>query len=142
MKAGRELDALVAEKVMGWEVWGFDGDPGPCRESSEGYIWSWRPSTDIKAAWEVVERLGLTVTPVEVWFASEYDRAGGNPQPGYRWVAWKAMECAQVIENNPDPDNWTGMLDESFPPPDQVACTAPLAICLAALKAVGVEVPA
>ena len=66
MKAGRELDALVAEKVMGWER----GD------TSRGFM-KWYPagkrhksgcgefdipgySTDIAAAWEVVEKLGTS----------------------------------------------------------------------------------
>lgn len=62
MNPGRELDALVAEKVMGWTrtehlglkrtVWNI---PAP------SYIeWADDPppfSTDIAAAWEVVERL-------------------------------------------------------------------------------------
>lgn len=39
MKPGRELDALVAEKVLGSERIG------------------WAPSTDIAAAWELVEKL-------------------------------------------------------------------------------------
>jgi len=45
MKPGRELDALIAEKVMGWS-WGIIGDLIPAY------------STDISAAWEVVEEMG------------------------------------------------------------------------------------
>jgi len=51
MEPGRELDALVAEKVMGWthyrEEWG-----GVVPDSISHY------STDISAAWEVVEKMG------------------------------------------------------------------------------------
>jgi hypothetical protein len=63
LKAGPELDTLVAEKVMGWqrfrlaqlpygpEFWGGD-DP-----DAEGpFVHAWKPSTDIAAAWQVVER--------------------------------------------------------------------------------------
>lgn len=42
MKAGRELDALIAEKVMGWEK-----------------VWQpFFPSTEISDAWKVVEKCG------------------------------------------------------------------------------------
>lgn len=60
--AGRVLDALVAEKVMGWTLkgdtyarWVNDKDEymGPCEN-----VDFWSPSTSIAAAWEVVERLG------------------------------------------------------------------------------------
>lgn len=61
MPAGPEMDALVAEMVMEWRfrtdfdysppVDFWDG-PGVVRE-----IALWRPSTDIAAAWEVVEKL-------------------------------------------------------------------------------------
>lgn len=71
MKPGRELDALIAQKVMGWEVKHSDELKLP----SETYgpwpgRWAYRIppstgwscmipdfSTDIKAAWIVVERL-------------------------------------------------------------------------------------
>ena len=85
--AGRELDALVAEKVMGWTElepsttwsrWKF-GDPGDrwteteeewCRgvginPGSERYTPFPLFSTDISAAWEVVN----TVSAIEWGFA-------------------------------------------------------------------------
>jgi len=54
LEAGPQLDRIIAERVMGWEydllrdAWFKDG---------EGEIWAenWHPSTDIKAAWKVVE---------------------------------------------------------------------------------------
>lgn len=76
--AGRELDALVAEKVMGWTrcdhrdledgLWWCRGDGA--------HIWpaDWTPSTDIAAAWQVVERLvALTNWEVQV-FAKRHAR--------------------------------------------------------------------
>lgn len=122
MNAGPELDALIATKVMGWtrgisdvcnvlgwrtpdSIWVHDADGVP------------HYSTDIAAAWEVVEQLkahkdyvsfGLTDDSNSstatfanfegVWFAGFGLGVGG--------------ECVG-------------------------AATAPLAICLAALKAIG-----
>ena len=60
MKPGRELDALIAEKVMGETVtWG--GDPGgtiiPWVGEPDGIQGECPPySTDIAAAWAVVEK--------------------------------------------------------------------------------------
>jgi len=42
----RELDAAVAEKVM-----------GPDRKSDQHPTFGWHPSTSIAAAWEVVDRV-------------------------------------------------------------------------------------
>lgn len=63
LKPGRELDALVAEKVMGW-TYGH-----PCPEGMDCLHWvdekgevrDYKPpqySTDISAAWEVFEKNG------------------------------------------------------------------------------------
>jgi len=49
MKAGRELDALVAEKVMGWH-------PDLCGGKYEA-VKIPAYSSSISAAWEVVEKL-------------------------------------------------------------------------------------
>lgn len=94
MVEGRELDALIAEKVMGW----FDYYPhfstehhfsgwfaevpkdklGICMADED-----WSPSTDIAAAWEVVEKVDadLDARCVDVWrdanhwnFSIHYDK--------------------------------------------------------------------
>ena len=75
MPAGPEIDALVAERVMGWEVkrtsetFGLSGDPLPAlyfdpgsgekcwRENGKRFWQEWRPSEDVAAAFEVVEEL-------------------------------------------------------------------------------------
>jgi hypothetical protein len=72
MEAGAALDAIVAERVMGWKQ---DPRPFPRWEdgSEHGSDWyvdgngdyyecsnqcdTWRPSLDIAAAWVVVEKL-------------------------------------------------------------------------------------
>ncbi len=124
MKAGRELDALVAEKVMGWEKFSIH-DEGASPEwtalmRSRGYTWMWKQkecckwdeiqscppySTDVKAAWEVVEKINghrLIIIPL---FSSDADE----------WESWRVE------------------LDRE----ETCARTFPLAICLAALKSVG-----
>lgn len=51
--AGRDLDALVAERVMGWEAptWHHPEGWGTSDSSIPHF------STDISAAWEVVEKM-------------------------------------------------------------------------------------
>ncbi len=104
MKPGRELDALVAEKVMGWKmdasaVW---HGPGPSCLVLPHY------STDIADAWEIVEKL-------------------------------QSQDWACILDNVKDfLGNWQAHFEK-----DRRACTAesesaPHAIALAALKAVGV----
>jgi hypothetical protein len=69
MRPGRELDTYIAREALGhivkvkqkelWEV--TDKGERPLRKYSR----------DITAAWEVVERMGITIIPVEgqLWFA-------------------------------------------------------------------------
>ena len=112
LEAGPELDALVAEKVMGWRMirndpllshtgW-IDGD-GRKRTRYDPPPYS----TDIAAAWEVLEKFP--------WF--RIDNRGdyeGNQ--------------AFMVELSDDAKNLSGKM---------WAPTAPLAICRAALRAVG-----
>ena len=143
----RELDALVAERVMGWrpyidkrECWAIDT---PCDIDNEhprgretlwtgerawgfdeatGKRWD-RPwwgatqevpfySTDITAAWQVVE--AMRATNYRNWRVESF--AGGT--------------CAAFWTDNEDPDELTR--DAA----DEVSARA---ICLAALKALGVD---
>jgi hypothetical protein len=68
----RELDAKVAEKIMGWTLRKYEtGEkcgPSKCRwYADDGWEWygrdtdqeahQWHPSTNIKDAWEVVEKM-------------------------------------------------------------------------------------
>lgn len=75
MKPGRELDALIAEKVMGMNVqhgrvWSQEGK---CLRETDLPSYS----TDIAAAWEVVEKLKLGLLPDgDKWIAGQADRAG------------------------------------------------------------------
>jgi hypothetical protein len=99
---GRELDALVAEKVMGWtnltsDFWGC-----PVKDRAS-MVPIHKYSTSIAAAWEVVEKLSET----------------------HRICITKAN------------GKWAMALDDEIIWISDGQETAPYAICLAALKAVG-----
>lgn len=106
---GRDLDALVAEKVMGWfkdrysEYW----FPPGTNITNGAVVDLPHYSTSIEAAWEVVEKLKEGVLYFELvrtpdgWISQFYSEAKYDPAP---------------IEDAP---------------------TAPHAIAVAALKAVG-----
>ena len=120
MRVSRELDALIAERVMGWEL-----DDLP-----EGVVWEGnsetgggvtartavpRYSTDIAAAWEVVEKIRGAGFTFSLW-----DNANQYAAP------W---DCRFTHR---DDVGQKGIAIEG---------TAPHAICLAALRAKGVEIP-
>lgn len=118
LPAGRSLDLLVAEKVMGWGKWvwsknGYEGwGPGwnweNKRENSPHVVY-WRPSDDLNYAFLVVKE--LTENKANSDFNLSYD-CGEPPQWLSGWYAY-------------------------FPgPTDAVAPTPALAICRAALLAV------
>lgn len=141
MNPGRELDALVAEKVMGWKrvekphkfgtgitihlrAPGKPEEPNTVCEYITGDIaapclpseFIPKYSTDIAAAWYVVEKIKHN-GPAE---AKDMDATLTIEEAdGEWWVGWRWHE-------------WTG--------DGASAQSAPHAICLAALKAVGVEV--
>lgn len=107
VKPGPELDALVAEKVMGL-------DPlSVAAQQAKGFGHSWCPaySTDISAAWEVVEKFQSDSCAVNV-------ASGGD-------VLCRIMKW-------PDNTQTTYESEKYF---EAVSKTAPHAICLAALDA-------
>lgn len=101
----RELDAMVAEKVMGWTLHGVAPSGGRVLIAPSGAMGIPNYSTDISAAWQVVEKMRSKRIHFEM----------GSTIPG-DWTAYFNNDRAT---------------DKS----------APRAICLAALKAVGVEAP-
>lgn len=118
----RELDIEVAMKVMGWEPWVSPVQP---RGSTTPDCWrtgdrrrpsvrisGWSPSTDIKAAWEVVEKCGLSVVRSE--------------------DGWYAMKPEDIVHDSPSAINLIGSEDAELSAYE----SAPLAICKAALAAV------
>lgn len=124
LQAGRELDALVAEKVMGLapEQWPFVCEVD--KHDTAGDVWCsdcqeetdktarvpLHYSTDISAAWQVVERLhekGYALT-----LHNEPDE-----DAGYTWGASVGGDSADAFV-----ESWED--------------TAPMAICTAALRTV------
>jgi hypothetical protein len=110
MNAGRELDALVADKVMG-KPW--SGAMAWCAGATEGFpVGLDSYSSDMSAAWRVVENI----------------RARGF--------------CIYISASklNVAPDGWKVYFEGRLNWPCVVGESLTLAICLAALKAVGVAV--
>ena len=120
MQAGREMDALIAEKVMGWAVFygeykGYEllddevAQGYPPEEEADGVPFEIPYySTDIAAAWEVVERI------TEKRWKFKLRRL-----PGKDYMAYFQNLLRFPIECESAPSG-----------------TAPLAICRAALKVV------
>ena len=155
MRAGRELDALVAEKVMGWK-W-FTGNKfrqfpekrflaeetdcigkvkiGPDlietgtqfatgnEEIDEAGVLPY--STNISAAWQVVEKMGQERNPFKSFlFNLSYAPFGNDPgknETGQKYQADFFNDVGEKFHHRAKSD------------------TAPHAICLAALKAAGVD---
>ncbi|GAF72144.1 unnamed protein product [marine sediment metagenome] len=121
LPAGPELNVLVARWVKGWFV--SDSIPNHYRlplyvgsrvtHKSEPFEWhDWQPSTDIAAAWEVVDELNR-----RGWWV-KFNHCLSNGIPAYQ------------AEFTHKPDKYKGLCVYA------VGDTAPLAICRAALKAV------
>ena len=115
----RELDVLVAEKVMGLLVVKHPAaaptsvDFGIGIDGFDGVLPYY--STKIAAAWLVVEKMRTNI-PHDSW--------GGFTVPHPR------------IEVSPKKDYWAVYMGIWY----KTAKTAPLAICLAALRSKGVEI--
>lgn len=129
MKAGRELDALIAKKVMEHppESERIELVNGVGQSVGEMFVPGECPkySTDIASAWSIVEKLKLTVWPTEDgrWFVfqNEFGTAYGDEY----WFGGSDFK-----ERLKDPSTeWV------------IADTAPLAICLSALKVCGYGIP-
>lgn len=125
VSAGRELDALVAERVFGWSVERQAGN-SPWLVGHGRNRWTRienHPfSTDIAAAWEVVEKLqGFDTNRDEPWWSV----AVFFGQPG--------QVCARVYACQP---GWL-ITDTDTVISEAHADTAALAICRAALAAPG-----
>lgn len=106
MEAGRELDERIASEVMGWKRDGAAWmSPAGLRTIELSSFGSFQPSTDMAAAWEVVEKLTEKSEP-----HFELSRGRDGWHAGFD-------------------------LDRPFKRVTAQADTAPHAICKAALKA-------
>lgn len=117
MKRGPDLDLLVAERIMGWKVIKFEniGLIELATEDDRLLLNEFRPSRDIVDAWKVVERF-----------------------KGSRFSVRKGLisELQQVV--TPDEIKASGsLLHES----ELIYYLTPLSICIAGLRAIGIEVP-
>jgi hypothetical protein len=116
MKAGRKLDALIAEKVMGWKLCPGETYVYETPDGDTKAIQFHKFSENIADAWLVLEKLKADGMDIMVRWAAKHSGES------YRdvWLCWIAKDGKVGDGTHAD--------------------TAPLAICLAALKAVGVEV--
>lgn len=129
MDSDPELDALVAEKVMGWtrkNPWWLNPDGTstswmsvPLDDADPNDRRTFEPSKDIEAAWEVAEKLGLMVVPVD---DGEENRIG--------WAASKVS--VEKEELDPESGGYLEVGTSGW----MHAETAPLAICRAAIALV------
>jgi hypothetical protein len=112
MEPGRELDALVAEKVMGYKLH-YPENYDQCTVDKGHIIDCFEPSTDISAAWEVVEK----------YFYVEVRKVNTKLELGNGGIwCWRA--CVSKG------DGYSSIATSE---------TAPEAICKAALLAVCIE---
>lgn len=139
MDAGRDLDALVAEKVMGWtKTVSADHTNSPIQVLREmGIFYQWTDttgkvvgldippySTDIAAAWQAVDKLrslGWYLWLEDAQFKDvQYTASFILAEPMTEEYPWRSPPIKQSLND---------------------ASTAPHAICCAALRAVGYEAP-
>lgn len=137
LQAGREMDALVAELVMGESKPSLDGitiddvfrhntySPGGAwyitAQFENGDIPYWDPvrySTDIADAWKIIEKLRAEGKGIQVMTVSDWD-VDDSP------IIWQCFISAtsRIFSRPQMGDAWAN------------ANTAPLAICRAALIA-------
>jgi hypothetical protein len=116
MRPGRELDTLIAKEVFEHEV--VSTKKGAVEKARTGDRPLRNYSKDISAAWEVAERLSISLLPIDngQWFAL----VGDN---GKRWTG--PAEFLRYLQ--------TGNFVNAGA---AVGESAPLTICLAALKAI------
>lgn len=138
----REIDRLVAKKVMGWRLKSFPGggggfsawlnDDGKIIKYENDYTLDaqpydfWRPTTNIADAWQVVEKLERANLRVLVKSCSVKD---SGVKIG---IAKKGDWFCNVINEDEN-----GNIIEKFP---TYSKTPALAICLSALKSMGVDI--
>lgn len=135
MKPGRELDALVAEKVMGWtklltpegeQIFDYWRSPEPyMRNCTSDDIPQY--STDIAAAWQVIDKL------------TAGDETDEDPIQLTRGHRLRRLYSSADWHSGRNSGWWALFVTDGTPGYGAYGDTAPHAICLAALAAVGVK---
>jgi hypothetical protein len=114
-KSQREVDMFMASNILGHQV--YHEKTGAIREQlPSGQSRPLRAySEDIAAAWEIVEKLGITLLPVENgWFALVGDKQGwSSPADFIRY-----LQKADFVNSGA-----------------AIGEKAPMTICMAAMKA-------
>lgn len=114
-KSSREIDMFMAKEILGHDV--YHEKTGSIREQlPTGQSRPLRSySEDIAAAWEIVDKLGITLLPVENgWFALVGDKRGwSSPADFIRY-----LQKADFVHSG------AALGDK-----------APMTICMAAMKA-------
>lgn len=99
LQAGRELDALVAERVMGWSAEEIkDTSNFYTADIKSGVTFlkpnpeckvTFRPSTDIGAAWQVWQKL----INMDADYPSNFVEhlCGGEPEMHYQWDGFNVV---------------------------------------------------
>lgn len=140
MNAGREMDALIAEKVMGWSAKNERGEPISVLASGAPVS---PYSTDIASAWSVLAKISL--------FRSGFPPINDMPHPsGDRGMAafYKPVVKLEWYEHDGDLSVSVGRCKGFGDDTVHVSTygggdfgpRAAEAICLAALKCLGVNV--
>jgi hypothetical protein len=124
IEAGREPDALVAEKVMGADVARNASMQGAYTDMYQRCDIGWEAvpaySTDVAAAWHITD-----------WIREREGHFKVTCNFGCRW---EAVITLPLSRDDPRRDGLIGAWSYS-----SEGTNAPHAICLGALKAVGVE---
>lgn len=126
MNPGRELDLLIAEKIMGWRKvpehepprsgWRNQSGYWVSDEGKPGDAWIPRYSTNLRLAWEVVEKMG-TFFP-DLSFSLEYYGRAKECEAQISWTDQDGLAQGTFYFLREDPAH---------------------AICEAALKVIGIE---
>lgn len=125
MKAGFDLDVLVAERVMGFKESSVKGIGRTWnRKNDDDDFYLKRYSTDIAAAWEVFEK--VKDKGLELGWNKEHEK----------WFCTNLSEDFRYGLSLSDKEFKESFNETSIA---VLADSAPIAICLAALKAVGVD---
>lgn len=116
MKSGRELDALIAEKVMGLIPWPEQDPKWECKAFTAPVIFGYQTlkpcippnySTDIGVAWQVIDKIQEIAYPVCIEFNSDkwhcagylknHDSTGAVANPLTRYFSFSAETPAHAI---------------------------------------------
>lgn len=116
MNSGRQLDQIIAKQVFGHML--AQKENGAWIEGTENGERPLAPySTNMSAAWEVAQKMGITLLPISdgSWFALVTERKGwDSPEQMCEYIQERKFSQAGAAVN----------------------VDAPLAICEAALKAI------